>query len=72
MINIIKLIEPIDPGYKNIILELQREHQEEVKGISELYDELYSLGKCESYNLDRINFIANTLNINNIKFTLRT
>ncbi len=72
MMNIIKLIEPLDPGYKHIILELQREHQEKVQGIYELYDELYSLGRCESYNLDRIHYVANTLYQNNINFTLKT
>ena len=71
MINIIKLVDPLDPGLKDIILELQKEHKE-VEGINELYDELLALGKCESYSLDRIHYVSNTLAAKDINFNLRT
>ena len=63
----IKLIGSYD---KNLIEKIQQEHKEKVQGIYELYDNLYMVGYCESYNKARIYYVGYTLADNNIEFEI--
>lgn len=67
MIYKIKLIGNYD---KNLIEKIQIEHKEKVQGIYEIYDNLYSVGYCESYSKDRIYYVAYTLAEKNIDFKI--
>ena len=68
MLNKIIIKEKLDPQLKSLFMELQKEHKEKVEGIYELYDALYLNGKCESYSLDRIYYVAYTLATKGIDF----
>lgn len=71
MISKIIIKEPLDQQLKNTLMELQKEHREKVEGIYDLYDALYATGKCESYSLDRIYYVAYTLATKRIKFIVK-
>lgn len=59
-------------GYdKELIESIKQQHKEQLEGIYELYDSLYVVGYCESYNKARIYYVGYTLAANNIDFTLR-
>ncbi|MGI6226619.1 MAG: hypothetical protein ACOYJ1_10220 [Peptococcales bacterium] len=68
MISKIIITEQLDTQLKNVLMELQKEHREKVEGIYDLYDGLYATGKCESYSLDRIYYVAYTLATKGIDF----
>ena len=70
MLNKIIIKEKVTQEVKNIFMELQKDHKEKVEGIYELYDELYVNGRCESYSLDRIYYVAYTLATKGIEFKI--
>lgn len=72
MLNKIIIKEKLDPQLKSLFMELQKEHRERVEGIYDLYDELYLNGKCESYSLDRIYYVAYTLATKGIDFIVNS
>lgn len=67
----ITLINGLSEDVKVELLEMGR-LDADVEGVQELYNELYILGKCESYNLDRIHLVANRLDARGIEFRLMT
>lgn len=68
MIKKIIIKEKLTPQMKETFKSIQKDHYEKIQGIYELYDELYSRGKCESYSLDRVYYVAYTLAEKGIKF----
>lgn len=70
MLSKITIKEKLTQELKSLFVELQKEHKEKVEGIYELYDALYINGKCESYSLDRIYYVAYTLATKGINFTV--
>lgn len=70
MISKIIIKEKLTQELKDLFMELQKDHKEKVQGIYELYDGLYVNGKCESYCLDRIYYVAYTLAAKGIEFTV--
>lgn len=72
MVKKIIIKEKLDPQLKDVFMELQKEHREKVQGIYDLYDELYVNGKCESYSLDRIYYVAYTLATRGIDFIVNS
>ena len=71
MVKKIIITEDLTPQLQKLFMELKREHMEKVQGIYELYDELYVTGKCESYSLDRIYYVAYTLAAKRIEFIVK-
>lgn len=68
MLNKIIIKEELSQEVKDLFIKLQKEHKEKVEGIYELYDALYVNGRCESYSLDRIYYVAYTLATKGIEF----
>lgn len=68
MIKKIIIKEKLTPQMKKIFKAIQKDHYEKIQGIYELYDELCARGKCESYSLDRVYYVAYTLAGKGIKF----
>lgn len=68
MISKIIISQELTEDLKDLFMKLQSEHREKVSGINDLYNELYVNGKCESYSLDRIYYVAYTLAAKGIKF----
>ncbi len=60
--------QEVTEDLRSLFMKLQKDHREIVEGIYDLYDELYINGKCESYNLDRIYYVAYTLATKGIEF----
>lgn len=53
------------------LLENIKQEQKEKKELTELYDNLIGLGYTETYVQKRIDFVAQTLTKNNIKFEIK-
>lgn len=70
MLSKIIIKEELTQELKGLFMELQKDHREKVEGIYDLYDELYVSGRCSSYNLDRIYYVAYTLATKGIEFTV--
>lgn len=51
---------------KDLIAKIQQEYYKELEGIYEIYDGLYTSGKCRTYNKTRGFYVAYTLAANNI------
>lgn len=68
MIKKIIIKEKLTPQMKETFKAMQKDHYKKIQGIYELYDDLYARGRCESYSLDRVYYVAYTLAGKGIKF----
>ncbi len=70
MVNKIVIKEELTQELKGVFMKLQVDHRELLPGIYGLYNELSVFGKCESYSLERIYYVAYTLASKGIEFTV--
>lgn len=55
---------------ENLLRQIQSKHGMDVKGISELYDELIINGSCDSEQVSRIYYVAYTLSLSFIEMII--
>lgn len=70
MLKKITITEKLTQEVKGTINGIQQEHGEDIEGIKDLYDSLYVVGHCKSYNGARLYYVAYTLAELDIEFTI--
>lgn len=63
----ILLKEKVD---KKVLKEIQSKHSQDVEGINELYDLLIKNGTCDTYEAEKIYYVAYTLALKDIEMII--